>query len=165
MAALGVLDAIRPADQFSSDAVVPVRPGGGAPALLASSSKSSSSIARASIVETLHAGAEESRERAFRLVARQRTSTTLAALAQAHAALGETSDAIRVAREALDLGVRQSSEGERLTDPASARIAAEVLLSCGDTEHVFEVLSAADRNKSLTLTFALVASTLASIHR
>ena len=160
MAALGTLDAIHPADQFSSDSSIPVRPGDSAPALLASSSKSRSSIAKASVIEATRSGAEESRERVLRMVGRQRTSTTLAALAQAHAALGETQDAIRVAREALRLGVGHSSGSARLLDPASARIAAEVLLSLGDNEHVFEVLGAVDRSKSLTLTYALVASAL-----
>lgn len=162
MTALGVLDEIRPADRFTSDQVGPARPGDeGLPHLAAKSSVHATT--RKTAVEALALAAEASRDRAIRLVEMGRTSTTLAALAQCHAALGETADAITVAREALSLSLHVDECGI-LSDPVSARLAADVLVHCNDLEYAYESLDrCATLNRSLSITLAGIASHLGKV--
>ncbi len=154
MTGLGVLDEIRPADRFDSDAVAPARPGSEAPSTLATSKRKSATSP--DVDEAVTKTAEIARDRAKHEAAAVPTSTTLTALAQSHAVLNERAEAIAAARRALELAL--PSEGAvDVVDPVSIRLAADVLLRFGDTQHAFNALRRAPRTHSLRVTFALLA--------
>ncbi|WP_161965222.1 tetratricopeptide repeat protein [Ornithinimicrobium cerasi] len=92
-----------------------------------------------------------------------RTSTTLAALAQTQIALDEVDAAVAAAREALDLSLQRRHGDTDPSDAASARIAAEVLLRCGHAEYAYDALRGARLSDALSVTFALLASSMGEI--
>src|SRR4051794_32021501 len=104
MTLLGSLEAIRPEDEVVPGKVGPVPPGHACVPTLDTAEHGNAKV-RATLAEMIHTEAERSRDRAVRLVEAVRTSTTLAALAQTHAMLGESGPAIAAAREAIDLSV------------------------------------------------------------
>ncbi len=159
MNALGVLDAIRPAERTASERVGPVRPGGEVASLMAGRGKNGTSSWQ-SLAALRRADAERSQVRALQRVEAIRTSTSLAALAQTNATLGEGDAAAEAAREALDLSVQRSLAGAALTDAPSARIATEVLLRCGHGEYAYDTLRTVPLDRSMILPFAVLASSL-----
>lgn len=158
MLALGVLDEGRTSAMFTPDAAEPVRPGKDAP-LLKSTHRRRQTPEEA-VAAAILAGAEQARDRARSLVASIRSSTTLAALAQTHAVLGEREDAVAAAQDALDLSLAQvaSTDGDaRIADATSARLAAEVMIRFGHAAEVYERLRTVHLPRSLRLTSAVVA--------
>ena len=157
MVALGLLDAeLRPADRFSKDAAHPVRPGSKAPSM-AKSRNQAAHRSELTDQERLAAEAEFMRDRALHRVESNSTTNTWARLAQAHAALGDGANAVSAARSALALAVDQS---ERVLDPTSLRIAAEILAQHDEPEAAYAALVAAPKSTTLALTFATVAHEL-----
>jgi tetratricopeptide (TPR) repeat protein len=162
MTVLGSLEAIRPEDdEAMSGKVGPVSPGDSSVPVLATAESVHEAKARADLVEMIYADAERSRDRALRLVDSVRTSTTLAALAQTHATLGEAESALAAAREAIDLSVVTSDVGvSNWLDTSSVRIAAEILVRFGEAQYAHEALHRAPMTESLCLTFMSVAAAL-----
>jgi tetratricopeptide (TPR) repeat protein len=159
MTILGLLKEFRPVESVYEKAN-PTRPDKSDVPMLTTRDTPQARQARKAFVELLRTDAERSRDRALRRVGAAPTSTTLSALAQTHATLGEIDAAVAVAREAIDLSLRVSADGATLVDPSSARIAAEVLLRCGDPQYAYDALARAPRIESLCLTFALLATVL-----
>ncbi len=158
MLALGVLEEGRTSSVFTPDTAEPVRPGKDSP-VLRSAQRKQPTLEEAVSAAVLEA-AEQARERAKRLAAATRSSTTLAALAQSHAVLDERDEAIAAARDALELSLTQtaSAEGDpRVADSTSARLAAEVMIRFGLATQVFERLRTVALPKSLRMTSAVIA--------
>ena len=161
MTGLGVLGEIRPADRFDFDAVVPARPGSESPSTLATSKRK---LQVSPDLGHLVAGtAEVARDRAKHEAAENPTSTTMAALAQTHAVLDERDDAIDAARRSLELALGPEGSGEAVVDPVSIRLAVEVLLRFGDTEHAYDSIKRAPRTRALRVMFALLAFTTGDV--
>ena len=161
MTVLGSLEAIRPEDEAVSGRVGPVPPGHSSVLALVTAENSHATKVRANLAEMIHIEAERSRDRAARLVESVRTSTTLAALAQTHATLGESESALAAARDAIDLSVSVSDDGVATwLDPSSARIAAEVLLRFDDPRYAYEALGRAPMVESLCLIFMSAAAAI-----
>lgn len=160
MTILGALQEIRPEEAVSAEVDCPNK---SAVPLLTTKSSSHTANRLVAFAEMLRTDAERSRDRALRRVSATRTSTTLAALAQTHATLGETEAAVAAAREAIELSLHLSNDGSALVDPSSARISAEVLHRCGDTRYVYEALGRAPMTESLSVTFAAIAAALGEL--
>lgn len=162
MTVLGALEAIRPQDESGSNQVELAQPGAAlVPYLATAGARPQSAQSHTSLNEMILSDAKRSHERAVRRVELMRTSTTLAALAQTEAALGERDSAVASAREALDRCITTSSDGGALIDASSASIAAEVLLRFDDAKYAYTVLSrAADVPECLRLTYAQIAAAL-----
>lgn len=159
MLALGVLDEVDSVGLFTADPAKPVRPGKEARlALTPNRSKPAASV-DARIAESVHAGAKRELQRLKKLAETSQSSTTLAALAQAYAALDEQAEALTAARSALQLGIQQieTDDGPRVTDPISCRVAAEVMLRFGEAEAAYKLLQQAVLPRSLRLTQAAIA--------
>lgn len=157
MTALGVLDAIRPEDHVLSEPVS--RPGTSSAPMLMTEAKVSSTLEERMIAATREA-VEDSTRRAERAVKSNRTSTTLAALAQAYGSdPAHSTQATSIAREAMQLALAPLSDG-RIQDPPSARIAAEVLVRHNEAQVAYEALRKVRANDTLTLAFAAIASAL-----
>ncbi|MBB3043452.1 hypothetical protein [Nocardioides soli] len=156
MTALGVLDAIRPDDQVVSESVA--RPGIAAPMLVTGAKVSSTTEER--VIAASREAAAAAVGRAERRVESNRTSTTLAALAQAYGSDPAHSDlATSLAREALQLALTTSAEGH-IADAPSARLAAEVLVRLNEPQAAYDALKSVRLNDALTLAFVAVASAL-----
>lgn len=159
MLALGVLDEVESAGLFTADPVEPIRPGKDAQ-LLPTLSRSKSIVSVDELIaESVHAGVTRELRRVKNLAETNPSSTTLAALAQAYAALDERDGALAAACAALKLGIRQTeSDGEpRLADPISSRVAAEVMARFGGAEVAYTLLHSAVLPQSLRLTQAVLA--------
>jgi tetratricopeptide (TPR) repeat protein len=155
MTGLGVLGDVRPADWFDRDAVPPARPGSESLSTLVTSKRHPSSSDQG---ESIEQAAKVARDGARRAATSNPTSTTMAALAQSHAALDEREEAIEAARRAVELAfVSGGHEGSALVDPVSLRLAAEVLLRFGETGDAYDALLRAPRTRSLRVMFATVA--------
>ncbi|BBX06606.1 tetratricopeptide repeat protein [Mycolicibacterium aichiense] len=162
MTVLGAGEAVRPKDEAVTGKANPVRPGDvSVPDLAAVADKRQPTTTRKSLAAKLLADATRAHERALRRVDLVRSSNTLAALAQSHAALGNDEEALSAAREALELGFR-TEEGcaAAWVDPSSVRIATEILTRYGHAESAYEALRRAPVPPSLCLTFASVAAAL-----
>lgn len=159
---LGVLDEARSSDMFTPDASEPVRPGTDAPLLISATARKSH---EEKIAERLLAAAQAERDDAKNLASITPSSTTLAALAQTHAVLGEGVEALIAARQALELGLepQKNSENSTLRDPTSARLAAEVMLRFGAAQDAFTRLSSVSLPRSLRLTAATLAVELGDL--
>lgn len=155
MTGLGVLGEISPTDRFDSDAVVPARPGSESPPTLATSKQKPR--VSPDVGHLLTDTAEIARDRAKHEASQNPTSTTMAALAQTHAVLDERGDAIDAARGALELALGSEGSIEAVADPVSIRLAAEVLLRFGDTEHAYDAIRRAPRTRALRIMLALLA--------
>lgn len=164
MVSLGVLEELRLADLFSSDRGDLARPGNQELPVLTTGHPTKPTMARPSLAEPLRATAERDRKRAALLVESMPGSTSYAALAQAHAALNESADALDAARLALKLSIVQGDDSDdrpRATDPSSARIAAEVLSRFGSAAaEAYDRLVDVKGDRSLRLTKAVLASEL-----
>ncbi len=156
MTGLGVLDEIRPADRFNSVAIVPARPATQGPSTLATSKRQPT--ASIDFSRVLTEATEIARDRAQHEADKNPTSTTMTALAQNHALLEEHDQAITAARRALELALGPEGSTHVLTDPVSVRLAAEVLLRFGDTQHAYDAIRRAPRTRSLRVMSALLAS-------
>ncbi|MGV0809547.1 tetratricopeptide repeat protein [Mycolicibacterium setense] len=152
---LGAQEAIRPREE-AVERVGPVRPGDGAP-LLTSTNKRQKYI---DFGEVIFVDAKRAHDRAVRRVNAVRSSTTLAALAQTHAALGNAEAAVDAAREAIDKSVDVSASGASWIDPSAARIAVEILVRYDELEYAYEALRRAPIPASLCVTYAAVAFAL-----
>lgn len=150
----GANAAVRPREE-ASERAGPVRPGDGAPLLTATNKRQK----YADLSEMILADAQRAHDRALRRVHSVRSSTTLSALAQTYAALGNAEAAVEAAREAMEKSVSASTEDAWL-DPSSTRIAVEILSRYGHTEYAYEVLTRAPIPASLCVTFAAVALAL-----
>lgn len=163
MVSLGVLEELRPADLFSSDRGNLARPGSQEQPVLTIGRPTKPTVATPSRAESLRATAERDRERAALLVEGMPGSTSYAALAQAHAALNESADAVDAARLALELSIVHGDDSDdhpRATDPSSARIAAEVLSRFGSAAEAYDRLVKVEGDRFLCLTKAVLASEL-----
>ena len=160
MTVLGSLEAIRPEDEAVPGKVGRVLPGYSCVPTLDTADRGDATKARATLAEMIHTEAERSRDRAVRLAATVRTSTTLAALAQTHAMLGESELAIAAAREAIDLSVGTSDGVAIWLDTSSVRIAAEILLRFDEAKCAYDALSRAPMTESLCLTFTSAAAAI-----
>ncbi len=160
MTVLGSLEAIRPEDEAAPGKVGPVPPGYACVPTLDTAEGGDATKVRATLTEMIHTEAERSRDRAVRLVATLRTSTTLAALAQTHAMLGESEPAVAAACEAIDLSVGASDGVATWLDSSSARIAAEILLRFDEPKYAYDALSRAPMTESLCLTFMSAAAAI-----
>jgi len=155
MTGLGVLGDVRPADWFDPDAVVPARPGSESLSTLVTSKRQPSSSDQVGLITQT---AKVARDRARRVATANPTSTTMAALAQSHAALDERDEAIEAARRAVELAfASEGPEGSVVVDPVSLRLAAEVLLRFGETRDAYDALLRAPRTRSLRVMFAILA--------
>jgi len=163
MTALGVLEAIRPAEQAASERISPARPGDDGAPLLSTAGNRRPTSSQDLLTEARYIDAQRSRDRALRRVKTMRSSTNVAALAQTHATLGENEASNAAAREALDLSLRPRQGSAEVTDPASARIAAEVLMRCGHADYAYEALRHVPLSASMSVTFALLANALGKI--
>jgi tetratricopeptide (TPR) repeat protein len=152
---LGAVEAIRPGEE-AAERAGPVRPGDVAPLLTAADKRQK----YVNLGETILTDAERAHKRALRRVDAVRSSTTLAALAQTHAALGDTEDAVDAAREAIEKSLGVSTDGAFWLDPSSTRIAVEILSRYGHIEYAYEMLGRAPIPASLCVTFAAAASAL-----
>lgn len=149
------LKAIGRGDRNTADIARPVRPGDISVPLLARHCDKPNAESEASLTAFVHADAERARERAFRRSASARSSTTLAALAQAHAALDEATDAIDTARDAIELSKATDPDlGDYWLDPSAVRIAVEILLRFHDAQYAYQALMHAPVTPALCLTFA-----------
>lgn len=165
MTVLGALEAIRPVDEARSGAGdKPIQPGDTRGTYLATTDRSATR-AQELLAQTVHLDAERAHQRALRRVDSNRTSNTLAALAQTYAALGQCQDAVEAAREAMDLSVKNSGVAGAATwvDAPSARIAADVLLRCGDPSYAYDSFQRAPMIESLSVAFAEVALALGKV--
>lgn len=161
MTILGPFEAIRPGDEAVSTKVRPVRPGDVSVPLMATVDRVQAAKTRGNLAEIIRADAERARDRALRCVDLVRSSTTLAALAQTHATLGDVEAAVAAAREAIDLSVTTSEDGDAAwLDPSSARIAGEILIRFDHADYAYEALKRAPIPASLSVTFASVAAAL-----
>lgn len=154
MTGLGVLDDVRPVDRFDTDAVVPARPGSEPLSTLMTSRRQPSASHQGElIVQTARAA----RDRARRVAKEVPTSTTMAALAQAHAALNERGEAVEAARRTVELALTSGRIERDIFDAVSLRLAAEVLLRFGETRDAYDALRGAPRTNSLRVMFATLA--------
>ncbi len=160
MTVLGSLEAIRPEDEAVPRKVGPVLPGYSHVPTLDTADRGDVAKARETLAEMIYTEAKRSRDRAVRLAATVRSSTTLAALAQTHAMLGESEPAIAAANEAIDLSVGVSEGVSIWLDISSARIAAEVLLRFDEAKSAYNALSRAPMTESLCLTFTSAATAI-----
>lgn len=154
MTGLGVLGDVRPAESFDTDAVVPARPGSESPSMLVTSKRQPSPSDQ---VELIKQTATVARDRARRVATDNPTSTTMAALAQIHAALGERDEAIEAARRSVELAFASEGLEGAVVDPVSLRLAAEVFLRFGETRAAYDALRRAHRTRSLQIMFAILA--------
>jgi tetratricopeptide (TPR) repeat protein len=157
MAALGVLEEVRPADLFSSEGSDLARPGSAQPRLLATGRSKNASDDAETLRAAFRQSAERERDRAARKANDAPSSTAFAALAQAHAALDERDEAVEAARRALAASLDPIGQA---TDVSSARVSAEVMHRFGRGQEAYDSLAYADGSGSLTLTRALIASDL-----
>ncbi|WP_102144714.1 tetratricopeptide repeat protein [Mycobacterium hubeiense] len=152
---LGALEAIRPQDE-AVERAGPVRPGDVAPLLTATDKRQK----YVDVDEVIFLDAKRAHDRALRRVDAVRSSTTLAALAQTHAALGNAEPAVDAAREAIDKSVDVSTNGAFWIDPSAVRIAVEILSRYDCLEYAYEALGRAPIPASLCVTYAAVAFAL-----
>jgi tetratricopeptide (TPR) repeat protein len=160
MLALGVLKETNPARLFTPDTSDPIRPGSNSKPLLAAGKRQRSAPQVEALASAILSKAKSERDRAKYLATTVRSSTTLAALAQAHGVLEERDEALIAAREALALSlvVVESFDGSsHVVDATSARLAAEVMLRFGEADKVFEFLLPLNLPQSLRLTLASAA--------
>lgn len=158
MTILGPFEVISPGDEAASTKVRLARPGHVSVSLMATVDKAKT---QSNLAEMIRVDAERARDRALRNVDLVRSSTTLAALAQTHASLGDVEAAVTAAREAIDLSANISEDGNATwLDPSSARIAGEVLLRFDDAAYAYEALKRVPIPASLSVTFASVAAVL-----
>lgn len=159
MATYGVLEELRPTDLFSTDRGDLARPGDPVPAVL-TTGRSKEASKNEAIEAALRASSERDRDRAKLHAENFPNSTSLAALAQCHAALNEEVEAINAARLALESSVVLSDDSDVpkcVTDPSSARIAADVMLQFGMASEAYGLLSEAEGSESIALTKATLA--------
>jgi tetratricopeptide (TPR) repeat protein len=155
MTASGVLEDIRPADLFT-DRNELVRPGQNYPSSLV---KGSTGASEARILaDQIFESAQRSRDAAIALAEGSPTATTLSALAQAHAVLGEAEAASEAALRALD--ACRAAAGTGVSIQSSARIALEVLLRFDRLDEAHEQAQDLPDTRSLALTRAMIADDL-----
>ena len=155
---LGLISVPVSSDPFIPDVRGPVVPGKDSPILSAVGQRSATP--EDEVRSALIARAERERERAKCVAADKPSSTTFAALAQTHAALGERDEALAAARSGLSLSlelVSSSADPPQLADPAAARVATEVMLRFGAAEDAFSMLREAPLPRSLRITLATLA--------
>jgi len=153
---LGVLSDTSPSDLFVPDSGEPVRPGDEGPHFLSPTDQRAISHER--LLSAAIAGAERDLAAAITLAESHPSSTTFAALSQAHALLGQGVDAIRAARRALALSVEVPTWSDGILDPIAARIACEVMLRFDAKDEAFQALSQVDPLPgSLRIVFASLA--------
>lgn len=138
--------------------VAPVRPGNVGVPLLAELSGLPADNNPSHLAQALRADAERARESAVLRVISTPSSTTLAALAQAHAALGERISAVDAARRAIAMSVGRAA-AQRVTwlDPSSVRISVEVLLRFDEGECAYQELQRSLATPPVCLSFASAA--------
>lgn len=155
MAAPGVLEDIRPADLFT-DRNELVRPGKSYPSSLVKGSAGGDKTR--TLADQIFQSAERSRDAAIALAEASPNATTLSALAQEHAVLGEADAASEAALRALD--ECRAAAGAGVSTQSSARIALEVLLRFGRIDEAHEQAQNLPDTRSLALTRAMIADDL-----
>lgn len=149
MTSLGLLEDLRPGTDLAYDRIAP--PSHAPAEVLARGTKGSANVDAVLVAAADSAKATLARAQAN--VAAKRTSTTLVALAQS---VSDAKEATDLARDALSLALA----GGQVTDPISARMAADLLLSHGEANYVLDALQNVMRlPRSLTMT--LVAANVA----
>lgn len=163
MLALGMLSRATEADPFQPDITDPVRPGTEAPTHRASATRTTKMVDSQESADAVLAQAQIDRDRARARAAVTKSSTTLAALAQAHAVLDEHDQALASAIEALALAMRPNPHlPTGLHDIASARMAVEVLRRFGTASDALKLLDEASAHlQALPLPIRLIQAELA----
>lgn len=159
MTVLGSLNTIRPAETIDAK-VGPAKPGSDEAAVFIAKGNGGSQATREEVLELARADAEHARNHALRRVEANCTSTTLSALAQNQALLGEFDQAVDSARKALEMALQLSSDGA-VIDPPSVRVAVDVLAHCGERQYAFDALSGvSSKSEALSVLFAKLATSL-----
>ncbi|MCM3613307.1 tetratricopeptide repeat protein [Microbacterium enclense] len=130
--ALGVVETIGTENSFASEGLRPAAPGTGGASVGIAARHSVSEDARERARSLISGRIDSSLRFAEASAKTVRTSTTIAALAQAYQAAGEEEKAAAHATEALNLIIEQAGRG--VADPMATKIALEVLLSGTDVE-------------------------------
>lgn len=159
MGALGNVEMIGSNNAFASEAPRPALPGNErafAESAVRVPSRPDPDSLWVEVTARLEATAHDLRLRAES----HRTSTTLAALAHGLEAVGEHSQAIAVANEALESCTRETVD--QLRDPVSARLALEVLIRL---ERLDDALRHARRLPLGAHSYLMLGATLASVGR
>lgn len=124
--ALGVVETIGTETSFASETLRPAVPGIGGSSTGVAARRSPSSDVKERISAFVDESIASSLRSAEASATSMRTSTTVAALAQAHQAAAAYDEAAKYAEEALELSISQSRRG--ISDPMATKIALEVLL-------------------------------------
>jgi tetratricopeptide (TPR) repeat protein len=160
ISALGVVETIGTETSFASEVLKPAVPGiSGASAGVAGRRALLNDV-QERLSMSIRDGIAYSLQSAEASVAAARTSTTLAALAQAHQAAADYDTARKYATEALDLVVDGARRG--VTDAMATKVALEVLLSGPDAATALDYAGRLSLSEYLKLE---VATTLAGIGR
>lgn len=162
MSSLGQIEAIRSDKSFSSEPARPALPGSGRAQLGKTTQVVQPKWQERDLGALVETNIDETLASATQNVARRRTSTTLASLAIAQEASGDSEAAAVSARETLTLCSTFARQAGVLNDPASARLAIEVLLRTGHVDEAIDHVRALPLAGQVKL---VVGAMLASVGR